>query len=150
MTVLALDLGTTTGWCMDPRAKLHGFWDLKPNRFDGGGMRFLRFRNRLDEIGARGGISQVVYEEVRRHKGVDAAHIYGGLQATLTLWCEEACIPYAGVPVGTIKRYWTGNGAASKPAMLLKAATRGFTITDDNECDAVALWHYWDEVGAKS
>ena len=47
-------------------------------------------------------IGEVVYEEVRRHMGVDAAHVYGGLMATLTAWCEGQGIAYAGVPVGTI------------------------------------------------
>lgn len=141
MSVLALDLGTKTGWCADPIA--HGVWDLKPGRFEGGGMRFVRFRRNLDDVLKLGDLSQVVFEEVRAHKGVDAAHVYGGLMATLQAWCEDAAIPHAAVPVGTIKRYWTGKGNAGKPEMLLAARWRGFTVTDDNECDALALWHYW-------
>ena len=44
-------------------------------------------------------------EEVRRHAGTDAAHVYGGLMATLTAWAELRGVPYEGVPVGTIKRF---------------------------------------------
>jgi proteic killer suppression protein len=41
-TVLALDLGTTTGWALRPRdAQIaHGFAGYKPQRFEGGGMRY--------------------------------------------------------------------------------------------------------------
>ena len=45
-TLLCLDLGTTTGWAvrtMD-RTTTHGSVSLKPGRFEGGGMRYLRFK----------------------------------------------------------------------------------------------------------
>ena len=51
-------------------------------------------------------------------QGVDAAHVYGGLMATLTAWCEHHNVPYEGVQVGTIKKHATGKGNADKPAML--------------------------------
>jgi hypothetical protein len=145
VTVLALDLGTKTGWCMDEIA--HGVWDLKPGRFEGGGMRFVRFRTMLETLGR---IDQVVFEEVRAHKGVDAAHIYGGLMATLQAWCETFEIPYTATPVGTIKKYWAGRGNAGKPEMILAGIKRGFDVRDDNEMDAIALWHYWRDHGDKS
>lgn len=144
MSVLALDLGTKTGWCADPIA--HGVWDLKPGRFEGGGMRFVRFRRNLNDVLKLGDLSQVVFEEVRAHKGVDAAHVYGGLTATLQAWCEDAAIPYAAVPVGTIKKFWCGRGNASKEDMLLAGINKGFNIKDDNEMDAVALWHCWKDM----
>ena len=147
MTVLALDLGTKTGWCIDPIA--HGVWDLKPGRYEGGGMRFVRFRSFLEAAIPLMG-AQIVYEEVRAHKGVDAAHIYGGLMATLQAWCEVRQIPYTAVPVGTIKKYWAKNGAASKDLMLLSGKAKGFEVSDHNEMDAIALWHYWRDHGAMS
>ena len=39
------------------------------------------------------GIGVVHYEEVRRHLSTDAAHVHGGLLATLTAWCEQNTIP---------------------------------------------------------
>jgi crossover junction endodeoxyribonuclease RuvC len=141
MTLLALDLGTTTGYCVGTRgAQVSGTWNLKPSRFDGGGMRFVKFRARLDEIVSTFAIDMVVFEEVRRHAGTDAAHVYGGLMAILTEWCESHQIPYYGVPVGTIKRNWTGKGNANKQAMLAEAHRRGVVVADDNECDAIALF----------
>lgn len=41
------------------------------------------------------------FEEVRRHAGVDAAHAYGGLLATLTAFSEHHGIPHGGVPQPT-------------------------------------------------
>lgn len=140
--ILALDLGTKTGFCIgNEGAQASGTWNLKEDRFSGGGMRFVRFRARLEEMRAAFPISQVVFEEVRRHMGVDAAHVYGGLLGILTEWCENHQIPYEGVPVQTIKKFWTGKGNAPKEAMLAECGRRGFVVVDDNEADAVALWH---------
>jgi Holliday junction resolvasome RuvABC endonuclease subunit len=140
--ILALDLGTTTGWAIKlPQAPISsGTLSLKPSRFEGGGMRFLRFRHWLDELARyETHIASIYFEEVRAHRGTDAAHIYGGLMGQLTAWCEEARIPYAGVPVGTIKRHATGKGNADKAAMIAAVQARGFSPADDNEADAIAL-----------
>lgn len=140
---LALDLGTTTGFAVGSREHMiSGTWNLKPGRYDGGGMRFVKFRGRLDEIRTACGVTQVYFEEVRRHVGVDAAHVYGGLMATLQAWCEEHDIPYAGVPVGTIKKSFTGKGNANKDVMIAAAVRRGFEPADDNEADAIALFDW--------
>jgi hypothetical protein len=68
-TVLALDLGTTTGWALrlGDRSILSGIQTFRPGRFEGGGMRYLRFTNWLVEIAMRThGIRRIVFEEVRR------------------------------------------------------------------------------------
>lgn len=141
-TVLALDLGTTTGWALrTPDGQtISGTATFKPGRYEGGGMRFLRFRAWLAEMRAgTGAIGAVYFEEVRRHAGVDAAHVYGGLLATLSAWCEGEQIAYAGVPVGTIKKHATGKGNAGKAAMMAAMRAAGHTPQDDNEADALAL-----------
>ena len=144
-TILALDLGTTTGWALrGSEARItSGSQSFKPQRFEGGGMRYLRFKRWLTEIKqCNAGIDQVVFEEVRRHAGVDAAHAYGGFMGQLTAWCEHHQIPYQGVPVGTIKKHATGKGNASKDEMVASARARGHAPTDDNEADALALLHW--------
>jgi hypothetical protein len=142
--VLFLDLGTNTGWALDVpgRPRASGSEVFKPSRYEGGGMRFLRFREWLGEIAglASGGLrlGAIFFEEVRRHRGVDAAHVYGGFLAELTAFCEANGIPYQGIPVGTIKRHATGNGNAGKPAMMDAASEMvGRPITNDNEADAL-------------
>ena len=113
---------------------------FKPTRFEGGGMRFLRFRRWLAELAnLSGGVARILFEEVRAHAGTDAAHLYGGWLAHLAAWCEEAGIPYEGVPVATIKRYATGKGNADKAKMVTAIQARGFAPADDNEADAIAL-----------
>ncbi len=141
-TILALDLGTRTGWALQGRdgAITSGTEGFKPQRFEGGGMRFLRFKRWLTELKhAVDGIDAVFFEEVRRHAGVDAAHAYGGFMAHLTAWCEHHRIPYQGVPVGTIKKHATGRGNAGKQAVLTAMLALRFRPEDDNEADALAL-----------
>jgi Holliday junction resolvasome RuvABC endonuclease subunit len=140
--ILALDLGMTTGWAIRiaEGVILSGTVSFRPSRYDGGGMRYLRFRAWLEELlEDAGGLAAVWFEEVRRHAGTDAAHAYGGFLATLTSWCEQRGLPYQGVPVGTIKRFATGKGNAPKAAMLAAIRARGYQPADDNEADAIAL-----------
>ncbi len=141
-TILTLDLGTTTGWALRPRDGqiVHGSIGFKPQRFEGGGMRYLRFKRWLTELKTLAtDINAVYFEAVRRHAGVDAAHAYGGFLATLTSWCEHHNIPYQGVPVGTIKKHASGKGNAGKDEMIAAVRARGFEPGDDNEADAIAL-----------
>jgi hypothetical protein len=77
-TILALDLGTTTGWAIRGYDGLitTGTASFRPGRYDGGGMRYLRFTNWLTELDRLSGpINAIWFEEVRRHAGTDASHI---------------------------------------------------------------------------
>jgi len=144
-TILALDLGTRTGWALlDTDGTItSGTEQFKPQRFEGGGMRFLRFKRWLAEmLTASDHINAVYFEEVRRHAGVDAAHAYGGFIGHLTAWCEHHGIPYQGVPVGTIKKHATGKGNAGKEEMIASVTQRGHRPGDDNEADALAILHW--------
>ena len=144
-TILTLDLGTTLGWALrgDTGRIFSGTVSFKPRRFEGGGMRYLRFERWLSEIlFPLDWMDAVYFEEVRRHLGVDAAHAYGGFLAHLTAWCEHCEIPYQGVPVGTIKQFATGKGNAPKEAMIKAMQALGHAPTDDNEADALALLHW--------
>lgn len=141
MRILVLDLGTKTGWAAkkDDKGIISGTIDFKNKKFDGAGMRYLKFKQWLTEINHDRDFDVVYYEAVRRHIGTDAAHAYGGYMATLTSWCEHHDIPYTGIPVGTIKKHATGKGNANKQMMIDAAIERGFNPIDDNEADALAL-----------
>ncbi len=154
VSLLALDLGTTTGWALrsSDGGIASGALSLQPSRYDGGGMRYLRFRNWLGQLRRdTGPIGAIHFEEVRRHAGTDAAHVFGGLLATLTAWCEETGVPYQGVPVGTIKRFVANKGNANKQAVMAAVRQRGFSPADDNEADALAilLWAIATEGGVR-
>ena len=158
-SILSLDLGTTTGWALRSRdgSIVSGSQSFKPQRFEGGGMRYLRFTRWLTEIAVAGNsnlfrddaervndtlLDQIVFEEVRNHAGVDAAHAYGGFSTHLASFAERHAIPYEGVPVGTIKKHATGKGNAGKPLMMAAMQELGYKPVDDNEADALALLHY--------
>ena len=151
--ILALDLGTHTGWALRARdgTITSGAASFQPGRFEGAGMTFLRFRGWLEEIADLAhGLDTVVFEEVRRHVGTTAAHIYGGFLAHLTAWCEHERVPYRGVPVGTIKLHATGKGNASKEAVIAAMKAKGHAPGDDNEADALAILHWALTQGGRS
>jgi Holliday junction resolvasome RuvABC endonuclease subunit len=117
-----------------------GTVSFRPSRYDGGGVRYLRFRAWLDSVAHDVGSIEVVhFEEVRRHLSTDAAHVYGGLLATLTSWCEQRSIAYQGVPVGTIKRHVAGRGNADKATVIASVREHGHNPADENEADAIAI-----------
>ena len=140
--ILALDLGSSTGWAMRSRegAVTSGIQTFRPNRFEGGGMAFLRFNHWLSELNeAAGPIGAVFFEEVRAYRGTLAAHIYGGFLAHLEAWAEFRTVPYEGVPVATIKKFATGKGNAGKEEVIAAVRRIGHAPADDNEADALAL-----------
>jgi hypothetical protein len=140
--VLALDLGSSTGWALRaPSGTItSGLQQFRPNRFEGGGMAFLRFNHWLSELAESSGpITAVFFEEVRAHAGTLAAHVYGGFLAHLEAWAEFRDVPYQGVPVGTIKRFIAGKGNADKRTVIEAVKARGFAPVDDNEADAISI-----------
>lgn len=147
--ILTLDLGTKTGWAFGDEFGIEsGIVNFSTKRFEGGGMRYMRFRDWLNEmIGllTEENLNQIYFEEVRRHIGTDAAHMYGGFMATLTSWCEDYKIPYQGIPVGVIKKHITGKGNASKQMVIEAVRAFGHDVVDDNEADAIAMLLYIKE-----
>ncbi len=140
--VLALDLGT--GWAIRSPENIitSGSVSFKSGRYEGGGMRYLRFRHWLEELKKIGAFERIAFEEVRRHAGVDAAHVNGGLLATLTAWAEHHCIPYEGIPIGTWKKALTGKGNSSKGDVMDAVKALGYSPNTEDEADAlgVLLW----------
>jgi len=139
--LLAIDLGGTSGWAMWNNGTVSSgsisFTKAKGKRFEGPGMKFVRFSRWLRGIPTP---DVIAFEAVRRHLGVDAAHAYGGYLSHLTAFCDShnPQIPYEGLSVGTIKKRATGNGGATKEMMIDACAKLGVVPQDDNEADA--LW----------
>ena len=151
MKILALDLGTKCGWAHSTWGSGSGVWDLSIGRHESQGMRWIKFQKHLAEILPY--TDFVAYESVARHLGTHAAHIYGGMVATLQRALTELGVDYTGVPVGTIKKFATGKGNASKAMMIDMANQYKIVsdsviynkITDDNEADAICLLEYAKE-----
>lgn len=144
--IIAIDPGTNCGWAAVTEhgtIMASGVFRLQPKRHESSGMRFVKFRSSLQDLinSVHPGI--IAYEEVRRHAGTDAAHIYGGLISILTTVAVDLGIEYHGIPVGTIKKHATGKGNASKDAMIAAARAKwpNASIEDDNEADARWVGH---------
>lgn len=99
-------------------------------------MRLLRLRRYLEEVAAE----RVYFEEVRRHAGTDAAHVYGGLMGMVGAWCEERGVAYAGIPVQAVKKRATGRGNAGKGEMVAAARVAFHRADLVSEDEADALW----------
>lgn len=139
--VLALDLGTTTGWaCRHADGAIRSGVVVFEN-LGHGGHRFLRFRAWLTNFkNAAGDLEAVYYERIDFiGTSVENARTKFGFEATLGAWCEHHGVPYTGIPPATIKKFATGNGNAKKPAMMDAMRQSGFHPKDDNEADALAL-----------
>ena len=142
-SILALDLGTTTGWALSKNGKIRSGRVSFAAHFDSADSRYNKFRRWLVNLKeAHGGFTHIVYEGVRRHTGTIAGQVYGGFMATLQTFGDDFHIPYEGVSVGTIKKFITGCGNASKLEVIDAVKARGHHPKDDNEADALALL-YW-------
>ena len=143
-TILSLDLGTTTGWALSSKGEIRsGSVCFKDTPFDSKDSKYTKFRRWLENQKAHFGIDEIVYETViMLHKGSHAAHTYGGFMATVQMFGDHHNISYEGVSVGTIKKFITGSGNASKAEVINAVKAKGHQPIDDNEADALALL-YW-------
>jgi len=112
-------------------------------------MRFKKFRDYLYE-GFDIPASQAKKEDIRvayeqpHTRGRYATRVLVGMEAMLIDVCEELELPKPlSVHTGTLKKFATGKGNASKAEMMAAASNLAARqITDDNEADAihVAFW----------
>jgi Holliday junction resolvasome RuvABC endonuclease subunit len=139
MNVLAIDLGSKVGFAIENSGVIiSGTQKLRHSK-NASGLRFLDFRRWLIETIETRSICNVFFERVYGHKGTDAAQVYGGFMYILAAVCEEMRIKCTGFPVGTIKKFMTGKGNATKDEMIAAARSRGFDPVDDNEADALGI-----------
>lgn len=144
MTYLGLDLGTRTGWALldgDGLRLGSGAWDCAPRRDEGEAHRWRRFSAMFLAQLVQHRPDVVAVEDVRRHLGTRAAHVYGGLRALTELMCLDCRIRFASVPVQAAKRTATGRNVADKVTMIEAARARWPELPGgirDDEADA--LW----------
>lgn len=138
LSVLALDLATSTGWALRDRDGnvTSGVQRFDLARGESPGMRFLRFRRWLLEIkGLAVGCScrvgghcrchpAVIAFERAHHRGGAATQLAAGLQAIVLE--EAARVESETLPVhtATLKKHATGKGNAKKPDMVKAALDR--------------------------
>lgn len=156
MKILALDLGTKTGWALyDAYPKLpdmpgitSGTWVLaKPaevKRMRAADLdrccdiRAARLRECIVSVGP---VDAIYFEDVTFSTTTLQTQMWGSLRAVVWLETSQALGPKGvAVPVATLKKFATGKGNADKAHMLEAAIKQGFKSigADDNEVDA---WH---------
>lgn len=139
--ILAVDLGNEFGWAIKQSSTIDSGWDHLTRGKRDTGEKFILFAAWLQELNNLE-LTEIWYEDVRRHNGLYAARAYCGYLAVLQMYAYKRCIPCSGVGVGQIKKFWTGNGRADKQMMVKEANRRGFDTDNDNQVDALALLHY--------
>lgn len=149
LQILALDLGTTTGWAAnDPRGADAGVECFKPAKGDSSGIKFHLFRSWLERK-MLSGFKIVAYEIVhpRTHSSSAAIMTYNGFLGVLQEVCEAHKVEYKGIPVQHIKQTATGRGNAGKDAMVERCVARlGVVPATPDEADARWLLYHMREV----
>ena len=153
--ILALDLMSKLGWACRTRdgALMYGTETFKSKSIESTGMRFMRFRDWLNEMVEVVRPEAIFFEQLvgfpRKNMGRDSS-IYHGFSAHLTEYCDRTGRDYQGVGVGTIKKFITGNGNARKAAVIEAVRKLGYLPEDDNQADAIALLLYAEQVALSS
>lgn len=143
MKILALDLGTKTGWAWhDGQLCNSGTRINHATKKHHPGHVYRVYEAWLDSLLDSFKPDVVYYEKVMHHTGVYAAHKYGGWQAILLAACAARDIRVEPTPVKTIKLHASGDGNAGKGALIALIKALGYEPCDDNEADALALLNY--------
>mgnify|MGYP000001558143 CR=1 FL=1 len=157
LITLSLDLGSTIGFALGSNGIIDKSGEVALSvgvKRAHPGKRLLCFQNWLYEmcIATRNGetvklVHEILFEEVTMFfKGNSAAIMYGRMLGQLEVFSLMHNIPLRSLPVGTIKKDFTGNGNAKKEVMCDVAMNLGWkngargTRNNDNECDAIALF----------
>jgi hypothetical protein len=154
--VLALDLGTFTGWALRVEGRLEsGVQEFAVKRGESPGMRYVAFNRWLREIAtplldvaADGRLALIAYEAAH-HRGGAATEIANGFTTRVQEHCARWQFNHVSVHSATLKKWVSGNGRASKDAIAEAVQRRGWlpagshasALTDD-ELDAIGLLHY--------
>ena len=143
MRILALDLGTKTGWAQRINGRVeHGVQDFSLRRGESKGMVYLRFNSWLHNTFR--GLELIVYEQTHNRGGA-ATETAAGFSTRVQEHCANCGIEYANVHTGTLKKFWTGSGSSGKPEMIRECERREFNPEDDNAADAIAILHWAEE-----
>ncbi|WP_194966830.1 crossover junction endodeoxyribonuclease RuvC, partial [Rickettsia endosymbiont of Cardiosporidium cionae] len=138
-------LGTKTGFSISLAGGKYicsGTVDFTSKRLEDPNRKYLRFREFLEKTCLKYSVNEIYFEEVRRHVGTTAAHVYGGYLAILLTFCVQEAISYESVPVTTIKKHIAGKGNAKKESIVAAVKKIGFNPVDDNEADAISIMLY--------
>lgn len=149
VNILALDLGTKTGWAMLSGSQVtHGTWrlatpkEVKEQKLAGRDRCCdCRFARLLEHISALGHIDVCYFEDVQFSSSTQQTQLWASFRAVVVMLQPKVKI--VAVPVGTLKKTATGSGNADKDKMraALVGVVPAETLAemDDNAVDAYHL-----------
>lgn len=160
-SILALDLGTHTGYALSSASRgfVVGTWALAcPKQITlWGKTRMTRrcdprvslFHSTLRSLKASSDLEQVVFEDVQFSSSTYQTQLWASFRATI--WCvfgSEPGVLIECVPTGTLKKFATGHGGATKEMMesaLFRSHPewKSANLSDD-AIDALWLWYWAD------
>lgn len=129
MRILALDLGTQTGYAFEAEnyARTFGTWELastkslrlaKKLRMDRlGDLRIRELWDRITKFRQTIGIDLLVWEDVQFSSSTAQTQLWASLRTTLWIAAQTNGIRVECCPVGTLKHFATGHGGATKEMM---------------------------------
>jgi len=157
--VLALDLGTKTGWATNV-VPVTGAILETPTHFgvvqfssEISGWRYFTFKKWLDIKLKNYRIDHVIYEETFSKSAYSSRVLHGFLAILQFTFAEryldeDKRLTMAKVHASHLKKFATGNGHATKDLMISKYRERfGYLPADHNEADAFWLLEYSKQNG---
>ena len=140
MNILALDLGTKTGYATAVESGVEVFHEETL------GGKLARFTNWLGEMIAWYRHDGIVAYESPHFRGGPATRLLLGMAGVIEAACAMHGVRCESVHSATLKKWATGNGRASKDEM--RGAAQKFSDKawiDDNEVDAYLIMRWAQE-----
>lgn len=145
--VLGLDIGTRTGYALVEGDKIvrTGVRDFSIKSNEHIGKRGIMFYNFLLTFGQ---LDEIYYEKIHfvpKGFSADGGELYKGFLMLVNMYAAGYGIPTYGIWPGTLKKAFTGNGAADKELMCATAHLLGWkggsvgTAQCHDEADGIAL-----------
>jgi Holliday junction resolvasome RuvABC endonuclease subunit len=139
MVIVALDLGTTTGFAVHSK---HGITSGTLNFKKKGKFHDSAFKALYDFLCTftEGGVPvEIAVEKPHAGRFIAPVRILFGLLAVVHLFSDEFGIILTEYSPKEIKKFATGSGNAKKPEMVAAVQKEFPNITNDNQADAVQL-----------
>lgn len=132
-SILGLDLGSTTGWAVWNNGNIHsGIWVLATQRelalqrcYRGDrnlDLRFARLLHHLREAVSQHAIEAISFEDIQFQSSRAQTQLWASLRAAVWAVASDRGLAVACVATGTLKKFATGRGDATKEAMAAALA----------------------------
>ncbi len=143
--ILALDISSETGWAVGPPDGEPRYGRHYPEHYQGEdiGRLLEHFGIWVDDMISVHDVGHVVFEApFLQEKNALAARKALCLAGEVERRAYARDISRAEIDIGTNKKFFAGNGRASKYQMTLAARGYGWDPKNNDESDALGLWSY--------